>query len=151
MGHVRVPHDLTADPFPGSCPFHQDCLEGLASGPAMEARWGKPGRELPATHPAWQLEAHYLALGLATWVCTLSPQRIIIGGGVMQQAQLFTLARAELARLLNGYIQTWELINGMDDYIVPPQLGRHAGVLGAIALAERARADVWQPAVAEEG
>lgn len=151
MGHVRVPHDRTADPFPGTCPFHKDCLEGLASGPAIEARWGKPARALPTTHPAWQLEAHYLALGLAAWVCTLSPQRILIGGGVMEQAHLFPLARAELTRLLGGYIQTWELINGIDEYIVPPQLGRRAGVLGAIALAERARSDVWQPVVAEEG
>ena len=150
MGHIRVPHDLAADSYLGACPFHHDCLEGLASGPAIEARWGRSARELPPTHPAWQLEAHYLALGLATWVCTLSPQRFILGGGVMQQTQLFALARAELTRLLNGYIQTWELTNGMDDYIVPPQLGRHAGVLGAIALAERARSDVWQPAVAEE-
>jgi fructokinase len=151
MGHIRVPHDLAADPFPGICPFHQDCLEGLASGPAMGARWGKPARDLPDTHPAWQLEARYLALGLATWVCTLSPQRIIMGGGVMQRTLLFELARAELARVLNSYIQTWELVHGIDEYIVPPQLGRHAGVLGAIALAERARSDVWHPVVAEEG
>ena len=150
MGHVRVPHDLTADPFPGGCPFHQDCLEGLASGPAIGARWGKSARELPDMHPAWPLEAHYLALGLATWVCTLSPQRIILGGGVMQQARLFPLARAELARLLNDYIQTRELVHGIDDYIVPPQLGRHAGVLGAIALAERARSEVWHPVTTEE-
>jgi fructokinase len=151
MGHVRVPHDLATDPFPGTCPFHHDCLEGLASGPAIEARWGKPGSDLPPEHPAWRLEAHYLALGLSTWVCTLSPQRIVIGGGVMQQMHLFPLARAALARLLNGYIQTRELIDGLDDYVVPPQLGRHAGVLGAIALAERARSGAWLPVVAEEG
>lgn len=138
MGHIRIPHDLAKDPYPGCCPYHQDCLEGLASGPAMEARWGAPAPELPATHPAWELEAHYLALGLATWVCTLSPQRFVLGGGVMQQPHLFPMVRRELARLLNGYIQADALAEGIDRYVVPPQLGNRAGVVGAMVLAERA-------------
>ena len=94
MGHIRVPHDLRADPFPGGCPFHGDCLEGLVSGPALEARWGQRGDTLQPGHPAWDLEAHYIALGLATWICTLSPQRIILGGGVMRQEHLFPRIRA---------------------------------------------------------
>ncbi len=131
MGHIRVPHDWARDPYPGACPFHADCLEGLASGPAIEARWGMPGMDLPKDHPAWELEAHYLALGLANWVCTLSPPRIVMGGGVMQQAQLFPMVRRELQSLLNGYIQPGD--------VVPPQLGARSGVLGALALAEEAR------------
>jgi fructokinase len=138
MGHVRIPHDRTRDPFTGACPYHGDCLEGLASGPAMEARWGVPARSLPLEHPAWALEAHYLALGLATWVCTLSPQRIVAGGGVMQQPHLFELVRRELAGLLNRYIQARELLDGLQEYVVPPQLGSRAGVLGALVLAESA-------------
>ena len=136
MGHIRIPHDLGADPFPGSCPYHKDCLEGLASGPAMQARWGKRAQELPADHPAWALEAHYLALGLATWVCTVSPERILLGGGVMQQASLFQMIRQELLRLLNGYIDAKPLLNEIDSYVAPPELGSRAGVLGAMVLAE---------------
>jgi len=136
MGHVRVPHDRARDAFEGVCPFHGDCLEGLASGPAMQARWGAPANELPPGHEAWELEAHYLALGLANWVCTLSPRRIVMGGGVMQQAHMFPLVRAELARLLNGYIQADALCGeGLESYVVPPRLGNRAGVLGALVLA----------------
>jgi fructokinase len=138
MGHIRIPHDRSRDPYAGCCPFHGDCLEGLASGPAIEARWGSPARDLPADHPAWALEAHYLALGLATWVCTLSPERIVLGGGVMQQAGLLDSVRRELVRLLNGYIQAPELLQNNAIYVVSPQLGRCSGVLGAIAIAERA-------------
>jgi len=135
MGHIRIPHDFSLDPYPGGCPFHGDCLEGLASGPAMRERWGKPAQELPADHPAWALEARYIGLGLANWVCTLSPRRIIIGGGVFQQAQLFPLVRAELGRILNGYVQARAMLEDIDSYVVPPGLGNRAGVLGALALA----------------
>jgi len=138
MGHIRVPHDRERDPFCGCCPFHGDCLEGLASGPAIERRWGVAGINLPAAHPGWQLEAHYLALGLANWVCTLSPKRILLGGGVMQQAWLFPMIRAELARLLNGYVRARELMEDLDHYVIPPGLGNRAGILGALALAEEA-------------
>ena len=122
MGHIRIPHDRAADPFPGLCPYHGDCLEGLASGPALAARWGQPADTLPSDHPAWSLAARYLALGLATFICTLVPQRIIMGGGVMHQEHVFPRLRHEVRQLLN-------------DYIVPPALGDQAGVLGAIALA----------------
>ncbi len=138
MGHIRIPHDLAADPYPGCCPYHGDCLEGLASGPAIEARWAGPAQELAPGHAAWALEARYLALALVAWVCTLSPRRIVLGGGVMEQAQLFPLIRLELARLLNGYIRVRELTDGLDEYVVPPELGARAGVLGALVLAEQA-------------
>ncbi len=138
MGHVRVPHDLAADPFPGICPFHGDCLEGLAAGPAMQARWGQPAATLPPDHPAWALEARYIALALAGFVFTLSPGRIILGGGVMQQAGLFDRIRGELSSVLNGYIRMPQVLTEMDRYVVPPGLGDRAGVLGALALAERA-------------
>jgi len=138
MGHMLLPHDRQADPFAGSCPFHGDCFEGLANGPAMARRWGRPAETLPPDHPAWPLEAHYLALGLANIILTLSPQRIVLGGGVMEQAQLFPLIRAEVARLLAGYLQSpWIDANSVE-YIVPPGLGSRAGVLGAIALARAA-------------
>jgi len=147
MGHIRIPHDRLADTYPGGCSFHGDCLEGLASGPAIEARWGLSARDLPADHPAWKLEARYLALGLASWVCTLSPKRIVMGGGVMQQEHLFPPIRAELARLLNGYIQAPEIRERMQDFVVPPCLGSRAGVLGALVLAERANAEASHPAL----
>lgn len=135
MGHIRVPHDRERDPFTGACPYHGDCLEGLAAGPALQARWGARAETLPPEHPAWALEAHYLGLGLATLVCVLSPQRIILGGGVMQQPHLLPLIRAEVQQLLNGYVQVRELQAGIQGYIAPPALGNRAGVLGALALA----------------
>jgi len=136
MGHVRIPHDWQADPFAGICPYHGDCLEGLASGPAIESRWGQPAHSLPSDHPAWALEADYLALALANLICTLLPQRIILGGGVMKRAPLFPLVRRRVQRLLNGYLPYPSLGPGMERYIVPPALGERAGVLGAIALAQ---------------
>ena len=139
MGHLRVPHDRQADPFPGSCPFHGDCLEGLASGPALEQRWGRQAETLPPDHPAWALEARYLALGLVNIILTLAPQRIILGGGVMQQPLLFPLVRREVQKLLNGYIHAPEILERIDNYIVPPALGNRAGVLGAIALAQNVK------------
>jgi fructokinase len=137
MGHLRIPHD-TRDSFAGNCPYHGDCFEGLAAGPAIQARWGKPARELPPDHPAWPLEAHYIALGLANLAVALSPRRFLLGGGVMQQPHLFALIREEFARLLNGYVQHRDILEGLDEYIQPPQLGSQAGVLGALVLAEKA-------------
>jgi fructokinase len=128
MGHVAIPHDWAADPFAGTCPYHRDCLEGLASGPAIAARWGAKGEDLEAGHPAWALEAKYLAYGIANYICTLSPQRILLGGGVMRQAHLYPMVRADLAQILAGYI-------GELPEILPAGLGDRAGVLGALALA----------------
>ena len=128
MGHVRIPHDRDRDPFAGNCPYHGDCLEGLAAAPAIEARWGQPAQALPDEHPAWELEAHYLALGIANLSLVFSPQRVILGGGIMRREQLYPAVRAKVSALLNGYIDAPE--------IVPPGLGARAGVLGAIALAQ---------------
>jgi fructokinase len=138
MGHIPLPHDWAADPFPGRCPFHGDCLEGMASGPAIADRWGQPGGELPPDHPAWELEAHYLALALHSFICTLSPQRIIMGGGVMAQPQIFPLLRQKVQASLRGYVQHTAVLENIDSYIVPPALGGRAGVAGAIVLAELA-------------
>jgi fructokinase len=140
MGHIRVPHDRDRDPFEGACPFHGDCLEGLASGPAIERRWGTPARDLPPGHPGIALEAEYLALGVVNWVCTLSPQRVVLGGGVMQREELFPLLRRRLLELLNGYVEAREITECIDRYVVPARLGGRAGVLGALALAETAAA-----------
>ncbi len=135
MGHMLMSHDAHADPFLGICPVHKDCLEGLASGPAMEERWGQRADTLPHEHPVWELEAHYLALALVNLILILSPQRIIMGGGVMQQAQLFPLVREKVKDLLQGYVEPPRLLDD-DGYIVRPALGNRAGVLGAIALAQ---------------
>jgi fructokinase len=126
MGHIRIPHNSAQDPFAGDCFAHGDCLEGLASGHAMEARWGVRAENLSDGHPAWELEANYLGLGIASLICTLSPELVIVGGGVMKRAG-FPAVRAEVQRVMNGYMEIPE--------IVPPQLGDNAGVLGAIALA----------------
>jgi fructokinase len=135
FGHLRVPHDRNADPFDGVCPYHGDCLEGLASGTALEARWGMPANELddPA---AWTLEEHYLALGLVAVISVLSPERIVVGGGVATHPGLLVGVRREVMALMNGYLG----LEPDDDYITPPAFGARAGVLGAIALAESALA-----------
>lgn len=138
MGHLLVQRDPVDDPFEGVCRFHRNCLEGLASGPAIEKRWGKPASDLPPGHPAWELESNYLAQALHSLVCVLSPQRIILGGGVMHQSHLFPLIRRNLRERLGGYIQACQILEQIDRYIIPPGLGDQAGILGAIALAEQA-------------
>lgn len=138
MGHIRVPHNFQDDPFPGNCPFHKDCLEGLASGEAIKHRWGRQAKDLPPDHPAWILEAHYLALALSTWVCTLSPQRIVLGGGVMQRPSLLPMIHERLRDLLGGYIANRLLNEDIEKYVVPPGLQHYSGVLGAVMLGEQA-------------
>jgi fructokinase len=135
MGHVRIPHDWTGDPFPGVCPYHGDCLEGLASGPAMEARWRARAETLPDDHPAWALESKYLGFALANYILTLSPERILLGGGVMQRTLLFPQIRRNVETVLNGYVNAPQVRAEDEEYIVPPRLGTRAGVLGALALA----------------
>jgi len=137
MGHIRIPHDLNRDPFPGSCPFHGDCWEGLASGASLEKRWGKQPEEIPADHPAWTLEADYLALGVVNLFYTLSPQRIILGGGVLKTAGLLPAIHREVKNLLHNYLSSAKIIGQIDHYLVSPQLGDMSGVLGAIALARQ--------------
>ncbi len=137
MGHISIPHNWEKDSYSGICPFHGDCLEGMASGPAIGERWGKTAEQLPPDHPAWSLEAHYLALAIRSFVCTLSPERIILGGGVMQQQQLFPTVRMKVLKYLNGYIQSHTILESIDTYIVPPGLKGSSGVMGAIALAQQ--------------
>jgi fructokinase len=139
MGHMLLPLDAREpNGFAGVCPFHGHCLEGLACGPAIEKRWGAPAETLQPDHPAWALEAHYLALGVVNAISLLSPQRVILGGGVAAQQHLFPLIRAEVRQLLNGYLKVPQISERIDEYIVPPGLGDRAGVLGSIALAELA-------------
>jgi fructokinase len=134
-GHMRLPHDWQADPYAGHCPYHGDCFEGLACGPAMSARWHQPADTLPPEHDAWELEANYIAQAMTNAICMLSPRRIILGGGVMQQPHLLPRVRQKVLGLLNNYIQSPGILEHIDETIVSPALGNRSGVLGAIALA----------------
>jgi fructokinase len=135
-GHLQIPHNRKADPFPGICPFHGDCFEGLASGPALAKRWRKPSDLLPNSHPAWVLEAFYISHALVNTIVLLSPQRIVLGGGVMGRQLLFPLIRQKVQHILNSYILSPALANSMEEFIVPPALGNLSGILGAVALAK---------------
>lgn len=138
LGHMvlrQEPNDPTPDGF---CPYHQGCLEGLASGPAIEKRWGKKGYELPQDHEAWQLEADYLAQMCMNAICAFSPEKIILGGGVMQQKHLFPMIRKKTLALLNEYVQAKEILEDIDHYIVEPGLGTKSGATGALLLARQA-------------
>jgi fructokinase len=135
FGHVPIPHDRGADPFPGVCPYHGDCLEGLASARAIEGRWGRPPHELDGDAHVWELEALYLGLGLVSLIYVLSPERIVLGGGVMLQPKLLPLVEQEVSRVMNGYVAAAPTRDG---YITLPALGARSGVLGALALAETA-------------
>jgi fructokinase len=135
MGHVRIPHDLRVDPFPGACPFHGDCLEGLAAGPAIEKRMGKRGELLAEDDPFWEIEAGYLADALMNYIVVASPRIIIVGGGVMKQQAVWRSLRSNLQERLNGYLRHEMLLERMEEYVVPPELGDRAGVMGGIVLA----------------
>jgi fructokinase len=135
VGHIRIPRD-PGDAFEGTCPVHGDCWEGLACGPAMAKRWDTSPEELPDDHPAWGLEAGYLALGILSIVLIASPEKMIVGGGVMEQPALPGMVRRRLRELLAGYLETPALGDAIDSYLVAPALGDRAGVLGAIALAQ---------------
>ncbi len=134
-GHIFIPHSHQEDPFEGVCPYHGDCLEGLASGPAMHKRWGVRAEDLPDGHPGWELEAKYIASGICNVIYSYSPQRIILGGGVLQHRGLLQQVRKYVLRLSNGYIRSPRLLEQVESYIVSPSLGQRAGVLGGIALA----------------
>lgn len=139
MLHPEAGHILLSkhpmDRFNGVCPYHPNCLEGLASGPAIEMRWNKKAYDLADQLEVWDLEAYYIAQGLVTYILTYSPHRIVLGGGVMHQEQLFPLIRKNVANLLNGYIKTPQLAI-LDDYIVPASLNDNQGILGCIQLAK---------------
>lgn len=136
--HPEGGHVLTRrhpeDPFAGNCPYHGDCLEGMAAGPAIEKRWGVKGGELSKDHPAWAMEAFYIGQAVAGVIVLLSPKKVILGGGVMHQEQLFSIIRAEVQRNLNGYVAHETILSGIDSYIVPPGLGDNAGLSGSLAL-----------------
>ncbi|MGB6127986.1 MAG: ROK family protein [Psychrilyobacter sp.] len=133
-GHILV-RRAVGDKYKGKCLYHGDCLEGMASGPAIEERWGIKGYELPKAHSAWELEAYYLAQGLVNYILIISPKKIIMGGGVMKQEQLFPLIRGEVVKLLNGYVSHKNILGNIEEYIVSPKLGDNAGICGALALA----------------
>ena len=133
MGHIRIPRD-PSDSFAGACPFHGDCLEGLASGRAIAARRGLPGEALAVDDPVWALEARYLALGLVGIIGVLSPRRIIVGGGVVRHPHLLARVRHDVQGLLAGYVRARAVLDTIADYIVVPGLGERAGLLGALAL-----------------
>jgi fructokinase len=134
-GHMLLPHDRSLDPFEGACPFHGDCWEGLAAGPAVEKRWQQRGETLPPDHPAWHLEAHYVALAVVNLIYCFSPQRVVLGGGVMQQPGIINSIRGEVQRTINNYLQSDRITRDIHQLIVPPGLGTRSGVLGAMALA----------------
>lgn len=135
MGHQLIAPEAT-DPAPdGFCPYHKRCLEGLAAGPAIMKRWGIPAQDLPDDHPAWALEASYLAQMCANAMLTFSPEKIILGGGVMHKDFLFPMIREKTLQLLGGYISSPVVDAGLKDYIVSPGLGDNSGVMGAWLLA----------------
>jgi fructokinase len=138
IGHIRIPHDFVRDPFEGSCRFHGDCLEGLASGESLRRRWGVPAEDLTADS-AWSLEADYLALGLANLVCAISPEMIILGGGVTQHRGLIEMIRIRVVEFLAEYVRVpaFTKPGAIDQYLVSPGLGDHAGLHGALELARR--------------
>lgn len=139
MGHLLLPREPDDHDFAGTCPFHgARCWEGLASGPAIERRWGRRAETLPADHPAWDLEARYIASALTTLVLVLSPERLILGGGVMQGGALLPLIRQYLTRSLAGYVQAEAVLEHLPQFVVPPLLGARAGIVGGLALAELA-------------
>lgn len=136
-GHILVKRH-PEDSYEGNCPFHGDCLEGMAAGPAIEKRWGKKGQELAEDHPAWEMEAYYLAQGLMNYILVASPKKIILGGGVMKQKHMFQLIRKKVQEFLNGYVARKEILEDIENYIVYPELGDNAGISGSIALAKKA-------------
>lgn len=134
IGHMRIKRHVD-DSFAGACPFHQDCLEGLASGPALGQRWMLPAQQLPAQHPAWELQTYYLAQMCMNITLCYGPQRIVLGGGVAAQAQLLPMIRKEFLRQINGYCSR-HIIETVDTYIQRSGLGGNAGQIGCLLLAE---------------
>ena len=134
-GHVMIRKKDT-DMYEGKCPYHKACLEGLAAGPAIEERWGRKAVELADREEVWDLEADYIAQALTGYILTLSPEMIILGGGVMHQEQIFPMIRTKVTQMLNGYLQTKELAD-MEHYIVPASLHDNQGIMGGLELARR--------------
>ncbi len=133
VGHIRLPL-VKGDPGKSVCPYHDNCLEGLAAGPSLKARWGVSADQLVDKKEVWEIESEYIATALMSYALILSPKKIILGGGVMHQEQLFPMIRAKFKELVNGYIITDEMEH-LDDYIVPASLNDDQGIMGAIKLA----------------
>ncbi|MGX7031533.1 ROK family protein [Vagococcus zengguangii] len=131
MGHIKVKR-MESDEFEGICPFHGDCVEGLVAGPALEARVGMKGQQVPENHYVWRTQAYYIAQALMNYSLVLSPEVIVLGGGVMHQQQLFPLIRKELKRLMADYVALPE----MEAFVVPTMLGNNSGIIGCLALAK---------------
>ena len=125
------------DGYEGNCPFHGTCFEGMASGPAIADRWGRPAERLQDDAKVWDMESHYIAQALVNLILVLSPRIIILGGGVMKNEQLFPMIRSQVKKILNDYLDTREL-EDMEHYIVPASLRGNQGILGAVELARRA-------------
>ena len=140
-GHIPVNRRSDDPMVRGVCPYHGSCLEGLACGPAIESRWGRSPAELADCEAVWALEAYYLGQALCSYIYTISPERIVLGGGVMNQQQLLPLIRAEVNRQLGGYIKGKGL-NDLDSYIVSSSLGGRQGIMGCLRLAEDALEEV---------
>ncbi|MFG6120006.1 ROK family protein [Thalassobacillus sp. B23F22_16] len=137
MGHIALRRH-EKDDFAGTCPYHGDCLEGMAAGPAIEQRWGRPGKDLADDELVWEIESYYLAQAIVNYIYILSPERVIMGGGVMQQTHLFDLIRKNVVDMLNGYVSSPLLTpDRIDNYIVPPGLTNEAGIKGALILAAK--------------
>lgn len=136
-GHILLPI-REGDETLGSCPYHKNCFEGLASGPALKIRYGIEAFELADREEVWELEADYISKALMQYICCYSPKRIILGGGVMNVRKLFPMIRKKTCEYLNGYLDTAEL-RDMDNYIVPALLDGEQGIKGALFLARNAR------------
>ncbi len=132
-GHILLKRH-PKDTYAGHCPFHPDCMEGLASGPAIADRWGKPAAQLAGRDEVWELEAYYIAQAVADYILTYSPQKVILWGGVMHQEKLFPMVRRGVQELLNGYVHHPAVTDAIGDYIIPPALGEDPGILGAVRL-----------------
>ena len=133
LGHIRLPL-VKNDPGKSVCPFHDNCFEGLAAGPSIQARWGAPAKDLADKQDVWEIESEYIANALMSYALILSPKKMILGGGVMHQEQLFPLIRKKFKELVNGYILTKEM-DDLDNYIVPASLNDDQGIMGAVKLA----------------
>ncbi|ABX41952.1 ROK family protein [Lachnoclostridium phytofermentans] len=134
-GHILLERHKE-DTFGGSCPYHQNCFEGLASGPAIGKRYGKSANELSDCDEVWKLEAYYIAQALYNYTCMFSPNKIVLGGGVMHQKQLYPLIREEFKKIMNGYIDTKE-VRDLENFIIAPSLNDNQGILGCLELANR--------------
>jgi fructokinase len=136
MGHILIRRHED-DPYEGKCPYHKDCLEGLAAGPAIEARWGVKGDQLVDKGDVWEMEGYYIAQALMQYIVIISPKKIILGGGVMKQKQIFPIIYKHLEKMINGYVD----LPPLEDYIVSPGLGDNAGITGSLMLAHEAYED----------